>query len=137
MVHLSRKLNWQPKIRVAEVPLTLCDVNVNVSDKLKDWKMLSISARPLLIRCVRPSVRPSTSMINCRSMHFKNVNLSYMPRSIRLSPQKETDRQKGRQIGRGTDRERQTERQSRSSKRKENLCKKMLQTSYRNQIKNV
>lgn len=103
------------------------------TERLED----AFNQRPPAAHPVRPSVRPSTSMINCRSMHFKNVNLSYMPRSIRLSPQKETDRQRGRQIGQGTDRERQTERQSRSSKRKENLCKKMLQTSYRNQIKNV
>lgn len=60
-------------------------------------------------------VRPSTSMINCRSMHFKNVNLSYMPRSIRLSPpkRKQTDRRAKGQM------EKQTKR--RSGKRKENL----------------
>lgn len=91
-------------------------------------------ARPLLIRCCfrpsrRPAVRPSTSMINCRSMHFKNVNLSYMPRSIRLCPKR---KKKGRQTdakSRGTD--------PKPRNGMENLCKKMFQTSCRNQIKNV
>lgn len=52
------------------------------------------AAHPVLLPSVPPSLPPSTSMINCRSMHFKNVNLSYMPRSIRLCPKRN---QNGRQ----------------------------------------
>lgn len=71
-------------------------------------------------------VRPSTSMINCWSMHFKNVNLSYMPRSIRLCPKKRKQ----------TDREVVKE-QKEPKRNGMNLCMKVFQTGYRNQIKNV
>lgn len=105
MVHLSQKLKRQPEIRVGAVAHTLqrqrqCQ---RQTERLED----AFNQRP---PAAHP-VRPSTSMINCRSMHFKNVNLSYMPRSIRLSPKKETDRQRGRQTGQGTDGESDEERE--------------------------
>lgn len=114
MVDLSQKAKQAGRpLRVGVVPAnpksipilsrsrslpTSTSTSARQTERLED--AFNQRARPLLIRCCfrpsrRPAVRPSTSMINCRSMHFKNVNLSYMPRSIRLCPKrkKKGDRQ--------------------------------------------